>query len=163
MRTLRRTNDVSLSVSRLIPEACGFLYSRVPLLQVSKEFNDIYLALSTDARLGESWVDILSSKTIRYRLFVCCVIQLSQQMAGIQIVTTFGSDFLELLNMHSILLGLSLAYTSAMMGTFLGVFNVDIWGRYSMSSHQSTPRRTLIPPHTATRAGGSCCSSAACP
>jgi hypothetical protein len=160
MRTLRRTNDVSLSVSHRIP---GCLFSRVPLLQVSKEFNDIYLALSTDARLGESWVDILSSKTIRYRLFVCCVIQLSQQMAGIQIVTTFGSDFLELLNMHSILLGLSLAYTSAMMGTFLGVFNVDIWGRYSMSSHESTPHRTLIPPHTATRAGGSCCSSAACP
>lgn len=134
-----------------------------PFLQVSKEFNDIYLALSTDARLGESWVDILSSKTIRYRLFVCCVIQLSQQMAGIQIVTTFGSDFLELLNMHSILLGLSLAYTSAMMGTFLGVFNVDIWGRCSMSSQESTPpRRTLIPPRTATRAGGSCCSSAAC-
>ena len=131
---------------------------------MSKEFNDIYLALSTDARLGESWVDILSSKTIRYRLFVCCVIQLSQQMAGIQIVTTFGSDFLELLNMHSILLGLSLAYTSAMMGTFLGVFNVDIWGRYVLTASHLTSHRHPSHPHirVATRAGGSCCSSAAC-
>ena len=48
-----------------------------PPPQVSKEFNDIYLALSSDARLGESWMDILASKTIRYRLFVCCVIQVA--------------------------------------------------------------------------------------
>ena len=120
MRTLRRTNDVS------------------------KEFNDIYLALSSDARLGESWLEILSSKTIRYRLFICCVIQLSQQMAGIQIVTTFGSDFLELLNMHSVLLGLSLAYISALMGTLLGIFNVDIWGRRLV--FLTNPNHTSHPP-----------------
>ena len=105
MRRLRRTNDVS------------------------KEFNDIYLALSSDARLGESWIEILSSKTIRYRLFICCTIQLLQQLVGIQLITTFGADFLELLNMHSILLGLSLAYISALMGTLLGILNIDIWGR----------------------------------
>ena len=105
MRQLRRTNDVSI------------------------EFNDIYLALSSDARLGETWIDILSSKTIRYRLFICCVIQLSQQMMGINIVTTFGTDFLQLLNVHSVLLGLSLAYVAAMMGTILGLSQIDVWGR----------------------------------
>jgi MFS transporter, SP family, major inositol transporter len=105
MRQLRRTNDVS------------------------REFNDIYLALSSDARLGESWTDILSSKTIRYRLFVCCVMQLSQQMMGINIITTFGSDFLQLINVHSILLGLSLAYIAALLGTLLGLAHIDIWGR----------------------------------
>jgi MFS family permease len=105
MRQLRRTNDVS------------------------REFNDIYLALSSDARLGESWTDILSSKTIRYRLFVCSVMQLSQQMMGINIITTFGSDFLQLINVHSILLGLSLAYIAALLGTLLGLAQIDIWGR----------------------------------
>ena len=105
MRQLRRSNDVS------------------------KEFNDIYLALSSDARLGESWVDILSSKTIRYRLFICSVIQLSQQLMGINIITTFGSEFLRLLNVHSVLLGLSLTYLAAFIGTLLGLSQIDIWGR----------------------------------
>lgn len=105
MRQLRRTNDVS------------------------KEFNDIYLALSSDARLGESWTDILSSKTIRYRLFLCCVIQLSQQMMGINIITTFGSDFLRLMDVHSVFLGLSLAYVAAFLGTLLGLSHIDVWGR----------------------------------
>ena len=105
MRQLRRTNDVS------------------------KEFNDIYLALSSDARLGESWIDILSSKTIRFRLFICCVIQLSQQMMGINIITTFGSDFLKLMNVHSVLLGLSLSYIAAIMGVILGLRQIDVWGR----------------------------------
>ena len=57
------------------------------------------------------------------------MIQLSQQMAGIQIVTTFGSDFLELLNMHSVLLGLSLAYMSALLvrGDAVTSFRLCLW------------------------------------
>jgi hypothetical protein len=74
-------------------------------------------------------VEILSSKTIRYRLFVCCLLQLSNQMMGIQIITTFGSDILDILNMHSIVLGLTLAHLAALMGTIMGVNHVDVWGR----------------------------------
>lgn len=105
MRQLRRTNDVS------------------------REFNDIYLALSSDARLGETWSDILLSKSILYRLMVCCTLQLCQQLVGIQIITTFGSSVLSLLEMHSIILGLSLAYIAALMGTILALHKIDIWGR----------------------------------
>ena len=50
-------------------------------------------------------------------------------MMGINIVTTFGTDFLRLLNVHSVLLGLSLAYVAAMMGTILGLSQIDVWGR----------------------------------
>lgn len=105
MRQLRRTNDVS------------------------KEFHDIYQALSSDARLGESWIEILSSKTIRYRLVTACVLQFSHQLLGIEIITTFGSYLLGLLDMHSILLGLLLAYVSGLLGTILGLSKVDSWGR----------------------------------
>jgi len=105
MRQLRRTNDVS------------------------KEFNDIYLALSSDARLGEAWADILTSRSLNYRLMVSCVIQLCQEMVGIQVITTFGSTILSLLEMHSVILGLSLAYVAALMGTSLGYTKIDIWGR----------------------------------
>jgi len=105
MRQLRRTNDVS------------------------KEFNDIYLALSSDARLGESWADILSSRSLNYRLMVSCVIQLCQEMVGIQVITTFGSTILSLLEMHSVILGLTLAYVAALMGTSLGYTKIDTWGR----------------------------------
>lgn len=105
MRQLRRTNDVS------------------------KEFHDIYQALSRDARLGESWMDILSSKAIRYRLIISCILQFSHQFLGIEIITTFGSYLLGLLDMHSIVLGLMLAYLAGLMGTLLSLSKIDPWGR----------------------------------
>jgi MFS family permease len=108
MRLLRRTNDIS------------------------KEFNDIYLALSSDAVIGDGWIDILSSQTIRYRLFLCCVLQLSQQLVGIGIITILGTDFLEILETQIVLWGLGVAYLSALLGTLLGLLKVDQWGRRSL-------------------------------
>jgi len=105
MRQLRRTNDVS------------------------EEFHVIYQALSSDARLGDSWIEILSSKAIRYRLFVACALQTSHQLLGYEIITTFGSSLLGLLDMHSVLLGLLLAAVSALLGALLGLSKVDAWGR----------------------------------
>jgi len=105
MRQLRRTNDVS------------------------SEFHVVYQALSSDARLGDSWLEILSSKAIRYRLFVACALQTSHQFLGFEILTTFGSSLLGLLDMHSVLLGLLLASVSALLGALLGLNKVDGWGR----------------------------------
>jgi len=70
--------------------------------------------------IGDHWMEILSSKSIRYRLLLCCIIQFSQQLVGIQIITTFGYDILSILGMHSVGLGLSLAYISSLFGVVLG-------------------------------------------
>ena len=35
---------------------------------VNREFNDIYRALTSDAKLGDGWVDLLASKSICLRL-----------------------------------------------------------------------------------------------
>lgn len=35
---------------------------------VNREFNDIYRALTSDAKLGDGWIDLLASKSICLRL-----------------------------------------------------------------------------------------------
>lgn len=105
LRQMRRTNDVS------------------------KEFNDLYRTLTSDARLGDSWGEILAHRSIRLRMLTACVMQAGQQLLGVQIVTTFGAAVLTSLGVHSVGLGLSLAYMAAVVGTVLGLSNIDIWGR----------------------------------
>jgi hypothetical protein len=36
--------------------------------EVSKEFNEVYRALTSDAKLGHDWVDLLTTKSILLRL-----------------------------------------------------------------------------------------------
>jgi hypothetical protein len=48
---------------------------------------------------------------------------------GIQVLTTYGSDILGILGIHSIDLGLGLSYISAVAGTLTGLSYIDDWGR----------------------------------
>lgn len=51
---------------------------------VSREFNDIYRALASDARLGDGcWDILLHSPSIRLRLGLGVCLQAVQQLAGI--------------------------------------------------------------------------------
>jgi hypothetical protein len=36
--------------------------------EVSKEFSDVYRALTSDAKLGHDWVDLLTTKAVLLRL-----------------------------------------------------------------------------------------------
>jgi hypothetical protein len=65
--------------------------------------------------------------THTYRLFLCCVLQLSQQLVGIGIITILGTDFLEILETPIVLLGLGVAYLSALLGTLLGLLKVSVY------------------------------------
>jgi hypothetical protein len=106
MRQLRRRNDVS------------------------REFNDIYRGLTSDARLGEGCGDILiHSASIRMRLCVCLTVQVMQQLAGIQIITVFGFEVLQEMGVHSILLGLFLSALAGLLGSLLLLQNIDRVGR----------------------------------
>eukprot|EP01034_Spumella_vulgaris_P024378 gene24378-30719_t len=106
MRQLRRRNDVS------------------------REFNDIYRGLTSDARLGEGCGDILiHSGSIRMRMCLCLAVQTMQQLAGIQIITVFGFDVLQEMGVHSILLGLFLSALAGLLGSLLLLQNIDRMGR----------------------------------
>ncbi len=97
---------------------------------VSKEFNDIYRALTSDARLGEGCSDILlHSASIRVRLLLSVVVQLMQQLVGIQIITVFGYDVLNSIGVHSILLGLFLSMLAGLLGAAMAWQNLDKMGR----------------------------------
>ena len=39
---------------------------------VNREFNDIYRALTSDAKLGDGWIDLLASRSICLRLVSYC-------------------------------------------------------------------------------------------
>eukprot|EP01038_Epipyxis_sp_PR26KG_P015490 gene15490-20905_t len=105
MRQLRRTNDVS------------------------REFNSIYKALTSDARLGDSWVDLFYSRSIRIRIIISIFMQIIQQFVGIQIITEFGYDILQDIGVHSILTGLLLTMLAAILGSLFMLYNIDILGR----------------------------------
>ena len=105
MRLLRRTHNVSI------------------------EFNDIYRALSSDAKLGDGWLDILSHASIAYRLLLCCLLQALQQIAGVQVFTALGGSVLDTVGVHSAGLGLVLALVAAVVGSGYGLYKIDKWGR----------------------------------
>lgn len=68
LRQLRRTNDVS------------------------REFSGIYKALSHDARLGDGWIDMWTHRSIRYRLRLCGLLQLTQHFVGLPAVTIYAGQ-----------------------------------------------------------------------
>ena len=105
LRLLRRTNNVSV------------------------EFNVIYKALSTDAKLADGWIDILFNGSIAYRLLLCCLLQALQQIVGVQVITTLGASVLDTLGVHSTDLGLILALISSILGSGYGLYKTDQWGR----------------------------------
>lgn len=105
MRQLRRTNEVSI------------------------EFNHVYRGLTSDAKLGDSWLDILLTRSIRVRLFISLFIQLSQELVGIQIITVYGFVLLQKIGIHSILGGITLATICAGIGILVFLNYVDVVGR----------------------------------
>lgn len=96
---------------------------------VNKEFNDIYRALTSDARQDDGWLDAFSSASIRLRLFIAVTIQLMQQLVGIQIITIFGYVVLDNIGVHNVLMGLFLSVSVGMMGGLLMLHNADRVGR----------------------------------
>ena len=105
LRLLRRSNDVSL------------------------EFNDVYLALTRDARLGDSWLDILQSRSIFYRFIITLLIQLLSFLIGIQIVSSYAYELYVSLGMHSVIMGLTLATIAGLGGSCFSFKKIDYWGR----------------------------------
>ena len=105
LRDIRRCNDVSL------------------------EFNVIYTALLSDARLGDGWVDILQSSSIFYRMALAGFLQLSQQLVGIQLISTYSADILSSLSIHSTAIALVMAYVALLIGSVLCMKRIDVWGR----------------------------------
>ncbi len=105
LRLLRRSNDVSL------------------------EFNDVYLALTRDARLGDSWLDIIQSRSIFYRFIITLLIQILSFLVGIQIVSSYAYELYVSLGMHSVILGLTLATIAGLGGSCFAFKKIDYWGR----------------------------------
>ena len=57
------------------------------MAEVSSEFNEIYRALSLDARLDDSWNAALSNRSIFYRFLIASVLHLSHQAFGFQVLS----------------------------------------------------------------------------
>lgn len=105
LKQLRRTNDITT------------------------EFNHLYLALSNDARLGDSWIDILQSRSTLYQIYLCSLLQFSQQICGIQVISMYGIDLLSALGLHNTSVGLNLANLASLIGIIIAFKKIDIWGR----------------------------------
>lgn len=97
---------------------------------VSREFNEAYRALTSDARLGDRWADILlHSPSIRLRASLALALQLAQPLAGIQIVAALGRGVLAELGVRGVLFGLFLSSAAGLVGAVLMLRLVDESGR----------------------------------
>jgi hypothetical protein len=114
----------------MCPECLDSMRQLRKTSDVSREFNEVYKALTADAKQGDGWADILGNSSIRYRLFLCGFLQIFQQLVGIQILSTMGATVLATFGVHSISLGLFLSYFSCILGAYFGLRKIDMWGRF---------------------------------
>eukprot|EP01040_Poterioochromonas_malhamensis_P004038 gene4038-4322_t len=97
---------------------------------ISREFNILYRALSSDARLGDSWLEIILSKTIRIRLFITMLLQIIPQFIGIQMILFFGYEIMKEMNIQQIFMSILLIYISGLFGTMMLFYYIEKKGRH---------------------------------
>ena len=78
---------------------------------VKGEFSDIYQALTLDARQEDTWGDLLTNETLRYRVFLICCLPLCHEATGAE---------LSKVRMYSLANSIHLALPLEMLGTLLG-------------------------------------------
>jgi MFS family permease len=96
---------------------------------VNAEFTYVYQALSSDARQEDSWIELFSNRSLRYRLLVCCfILPVSQQMVGLQIVTTYMYPLSRAAHLNFAMITILIALF-ALVGASVAFRFVDIVGR----------------------------------
>lgn len=117
-------------LAKLTPTDCSLALKQLRRSNdVRKEFNDMYRALSTDARLGDSWLELLFSKSIKLRALLTGIIQLAQQLVGIQIVTLFGYSLIKEIGVKSVEIAIFLVLLSGGLGSVMLLYFIDERGR----------------------------------
>jgi hypothetical protein len=101
---------------------------------IAREFNILYRALSSDARLGDSWLEIILSKTIRIRLFITILIQVIPQFLGIQFIHFFGYEIMKEMDIQSIFISIVLIFFSGFIGTIFLFHYIENKGRHYLLS-----------------------------
>jgi len=120
-----------LLASKTPPECLSSMRRLRLTSDVNREFNGIYRALTSDARLGDGWGDLfIVSKSVRVRMLLCLFIQLQQQMVGVQVITVYGFDLLHNEGLRwPVFAFLVLAVLAGVAGSAVFLRWVDDWGR----------------------------------
>ena len=107
---------------------------------VSREFKALYLALSEDAKYEESWLELLTNGSLRYRLLLTCSVQCLLPLLGNMIFILSDMSTLSLLSsligfdadLYAISQLLLICSAFTILGCLIAVCLSDTWGRRSL-------------------------------
>ena len=99
--------------------------------EVQGEFSDIYMALASDAREEDSWWDLFTNQSLRYRVFLTFMLPLCHELAGaqigrIQMITLISA-------VHAgLYLEMIASSFAAVMSAYVCYRYIDLWGRQNL-------------------------------
>lgn len=85
--------------------------------------------MSSDARLGDGWADLISNRSLRHRIGVCGVLQLTQGLVGSCIISVLATDMFAAAGASSPIALLAFMHICCLGGSALCARKVDRWGR----------------------------------
>ena len=99
--------------------------------EVQGEFSDIYMALASDAREEDSWWDLFTNQSLRYRVFLTFMLPLCHELAGAQIGRIQMITFISAIH-AGLYLEMIASTFAAVMSAYVCYRYIDVWGRQNL-------------------------------
>lgn len=97
--------------------------------ETSREFSDIYRALSADARLSDTFIDLLSQPPLRLKLMLTMFLVVVQEIVGGQYMAVYLPQLLHLMKFDNVNMAISAFNLGGLLGSVICFYMLDTRGR----------------------------------